>query len=367
MFFSISQIREFINRERVFTLMFSFILLVNAWLIFAEEIPGMKESFVGRKVFGLRLSERLKDEDKYQPKASEKILLSGVLEKEGSAPTLRNILGFAILLLFGLGLFLDICILTAKIKKREVIKTMSAHLEIKWGIYDIFKLGIIFVFLGYILQIVESQVLSSFSPKENIMRFVLLLNTGIMDLVLLGFIIYFVKIKFGQSLAAIGLKIENAMRNIFLGLFCYIAFLPALVSLLLLIVWLTSLFNYQPPQQTLFNLFLHEKRIWLLVYATTMVVFLGPIVEEVFFRGFAYNAIKRRWGMHSAIALTAIVFAGLHATLVGFLPIMALGFLLAYMYEKTGSLVPSITIHILHNTLMVGFLFLGRYFVSPAQ
>jgi membrane protease YdiL (CAAX protease family) len=101
-----------------------------------------------------------------------------------------------------------------------------------------------------------------------------------------------------------------------------------------------------------------------LIFSTLIVVILGPVVEEVFFRGFTYNAIKRKWGVKSAIALTSIVFAALHGTLFGFAPILLLGFLLAYMYEKTGSLVPSITIHILHNGLMMLFLFLGRYFMK---
>ena len=98
-----------------------------------------------------------------------------------------------------------------------------------------------------------------------------------------------------------------------------------------------------------------------------MVVILGPIVEEAFFRGFAYNAIKRKWGTSKAALLTAVVFAGLHGTLIGFLPIMALGLLLVYMYEKTGSLVSSITIHILHNGIMVGLLFLARHLIRFAH
>ena len=92
-----------------------------------------------------------------------------------------------------------------------------------------------------------------------------------------------------------------------------------------------------------------------------LVVILGPIAEEIFFRGFSYNVIKKRWGPQAAAILTAAVFAGLHANLLGFLPIMALGILLVYVYEKTGSLIPAITIHIVHNGLMITFLFLGRY------
>ena len=36
---------------------------------------------------------------------------------------------------------------------------------------------------------------------------------------------------------------------------------------------------------------------------------------------------------------------------------MILGVLLAYLYETTGSLVASITVHIIHNSIIVGFVF----------
>ena len=54
----------------------------------------------------------------------------------------------------------------------------------------------------------------------------------------------------------------------------------------------------------------------------------------------------------------ACAFAALHAHPVGFLPIMLIGAVLAYLYEKTGTLVAPITAHIVHNLCMVGFVFL---------
>jgi len=347
-------LRDFINKERVYILMLSFILLFNAFSIFSQKpSPALKES-----------------EFKYSTKADEKISWdkwNKVLENKRHIPALINILGFLALSVFSLGLFLDIRILTARVKKREIFKAWGEHLRVNWGIWDIFKLAIIFVFLGYILHIIEAYFLPSASKGEGAPTLLPLLNAGIMDLAILGFIIYFVKVKYSQGLAAIGLKIKDARRFIFLAGLGYIAFLPILAFLFLLVILLATVFNYHPPQQTIFKLFLQEKSLWLLIYSTMMVVILGPVVEEIFFRGFTYNAIKKRWGVRSAMALTAVVFAGLHANLIGFLPIAALGFLLAYVYEKTGSLIPSITIHILHNGLMVTLLFLGRYFMHLTQ
>ena len=163
------------------------------------------------------------------------------------------------------------------------------------------------------------------------------------------------------------LKIKDAGKFIFIGLLSYIAFLPILLLMLIVVVIISAIFNYHPEQQMLFKVFIQEENLWLLIYSTLMVVVFGPIVEEVFFRGFAYNALKKKWGVKSACFITAAVFAGLHGTLAGFFPIMGLGLLLVYVYEKTDSLVPSIMIHVLHNGLMISFLFIGRYFIQLDQ
>lgn len=346
-------------------LMLSFIFLVNAWIIFAEKVPQAKESFVGKMIFKTSAAAE-ETETEFNPKAYEEISWGEILKEQRHLLLFLNLLGLAAILTFALGLFLDIRILMARLKRKEILQAAGRHFRVKWGIWDAFKLAIAFVFLGYIIHIIEANFLSSSEGKDKL-SFIPLLNAGIMDLALLGFILYFVKVKYKQALAALGLKIKGAVKHIFLAILSYIAFLPVLTFLLLLLILLAALLNYQPPQQAIFKLFLQEKRLWLLIYSTAMVVILGPFVEEVFFRGFAYNAVKRRWGAPKAAVLTAVVFAALHGNLIGFFPIMALGLLLAYMYEKTGSLISSITIHVLHNGLMIMLLFMARYFVRFAQ
>ena len=83
------------------------------------------------------------------------------------------------------------------------------------------------------------------------------------------------------------------------------------------------------------------------------VALVGPAIEEVFFRGFTYTAFRNRWGVRWAIVGSAALFALLHMNLIAFIPIFILGVFLAYLYEKTGSLVPSMTVHMTHNFLMV--------------
>ncbi|HXV19228.1 MAG TPA: CPBP family intramembrane glutamic endopeptidase, partial [Candidatus Omnitrophota bacterium] len=90
-----------------------------------------------------------------------------------------------------------------------------------------------------------------------------------------------------------------------------------------------------------------------LIYFTFFVAILGPIIEEVFFRGFAYTAFRRKWGVVRGMLASSAVFALMHMNLIAFFPIFVLGIFLAYLFEKTGSLVPSMTVHMVHNLIMV--------------
>jgi len=90
---------------------------------------------------------------------------------------------------------------------------------------------------------------------------------------------------------------------------------------------------------------------WVLIGLWLGAVAVAPIAEEFFFRGllqsFLVGIAGNRW---PAIGLTAIVFGIVHLsqphTIVA---LTALGVLLGYVYEKTGSLVAPTMIHALFN------------------
>ncbi|NQS99535.1 MAG: CPBP family intramembrane metalloprotease [Candidatus Omnitrophica bacterium] len=357
---NIEKLRDFISQERAYMLMLVFILLFNAILLMAEKIPEFRQDLIQDKIVrDWRSEQTLEDEVEFSSFNKEQQAWQELSSENIPTFVLLNLLGLVVFFVFSLGLFLDIRILMAKITKRKIFADCK-HQRVRWGIWDVGRVVIIFVFLGYLLHIAEALFLPG-SWNNGPKAFFPMLNTGIMDLAMLGFIIYFVNVKYKQSLPALGLKLEGWVKNILLAVLSYVAFLPILLLILVLVVLTATLFNYQPPQQSVFKVFLQEQSFFFLFYTTLMVVVLGPVIEEIFFRGFAYSAIKRKWGVPLAMLLTAAIFAGLHGSLLGFFPIMALGFLLVFMYEKTGSLIAPITIHILHNGAMVGLLFLVRH------
>lgn len=82
----------------------------------------------------------------------------------------------------------------------------------------------------------------------------------------------------------------------------------------------------------------------------------APLFEEIVFRGFLFLGLMKRLGTLPAFALSTILFAVLHSqySLSGMLVVGTLGGLLAYLTWRTGSLLPAIFLHALHNFLIFG-------------
>ena len=90
---------------------------------------------------------------------------------------------------------------------------------------------------------------------------------------------------------------------------------------------------------------------------------IGPIAEELFFRGVLFAAVRRYLSRGGAILASGAAFSLIHTNPVGFLPIMLIGSLLAYLYERTGSLAAPIAVHILHNTFLMSIGLVVRWLV----
>ena len=83
-------------------------------------------------------------------------------------------------------------------------------------------------------------------------------------------------------------------------------------------------------------------------------VFITPISEELFFRGFIFRGLLPKMGPWGAIAASALVFSAFHLSLGVLVPIFITGFLLAWLYWRTGSLWAAIGAHAGQNALALG-------------
>ncbi len=79
-------------------------------------------------------------------------------------------------------------------------------------------------------------------------------------------------------------------------------------------------------------------------------VFLGPIAEELAFRGVSLSILEKQYGFVIANILQALFFGFAHLNLVQGIYAFGVGLLVGYIAHLTGSIIPSILFHIAFNT-----------------
>jgi CAAX protease family protein len=84
-----------------------------------------------------------------------------------------------------------------------------------------------------------------------------------------------------------------------------------------------------------------------------LIAILAPISEEICFRGMLFGGLRERLPRLAAALVTGVIFGGLHAFtgITAVPPLIVFGFLLSLLYEKTGSIVPGILLHMLNNSV----------------
>jgi len=174
--------------------------------------------------------------------------------------------------------------------------------------------------------------------------------------------------RIGLGLGEVGLTGRAFWRNVGVGLLAGTVLVPAVFLVGFLIQFVTSAVfpRLSPPYHPLQGLTAtsssNEIR-WALGLAAVVG---APLLEETFFRGALYGALRRRWGIGAALLGSSAFFALLHPQLpLGFIPIALLGAGFAALYEWRQSLVPAMVAHALNNGLI--FWMLNLLFPSPAR
>jgi uncharacterized protein len=116
---------------------------------------------------------------------------------------------------------------------------------------------------------------------------------------------------------------------------------------------LTVMENLLPaPKDTPFEHLLDRPRDAYLI--GFIAVTLGPLLEELFFRGLLYPVLARRWGMAWGVLLSALPFALLHLQQYGyawvaFLVVLMVGVVCGSVRALTKSVGASFLVHVAYN------------------
>ncbi len=159
------------------------------------------------------------------------------------------------------------------------------------------------------------------------------------------------KINFADGIK-LRLHTESAglIKLVFAGFLTWSAAMPIVICAFMVAAYF---FGSQGSSNPVIALVLEASRTSNILATSLFYVTLGvlaPACEEPLFRGFLYQSMRSRYGILISMIVSALLFAVLHLDPGGMLPLFCLGFVFAYTFERTQSLIPSLVAHGLWNS-----------------
>lgn len=220
-----------------------------------------------------------------------------------------------------------------------------------WGGWDVLRIALLMFVLPFfalpVAAVIAEKTLYRSLPIETVLK-----KPGLALLVELA--IYIV------SFVYMIIFVEGSLRQPFWPAICWTwprRYWPALVGLGVALVSLEGLEKFfRLPQHVPMEEFLNTP--WIAAVTGIFAVSFGPLMEELFFRGFLYPVLARRFGVLAAVIVTAAPFALIHGLQLGFawgllLIIFLVGLVLTLVRAKTASVAASFIVHVAYNSTLV--------------
>ncbi|HUJ09780.1 MAG TPA: CPBP family intramembrane glutamic endopeptidase [Verrucomicrobiae bacterium] len=268
----------------------------------------------------------------------------------------------ATMLLLGAGLLCDFYLLLL-LTRRAVSSTTAPLLRVgpkPWSLRDLwFATGVLILVLATGNALLDLALKLAHVDEADAMPWMLGINMLLYALCLMGFLVFFRQRQIAWK-EAVGLDRKSVFGAAAFGGFFFFAVLPPLAGTFVLYDRLCQVVGIKETPQPIAELLASSDSTMVIVLVSIFAVVVAPVFEEFFFRGFAYPALKQRWGTWKALAIVSAVFAAVHQHIPSLGPLFTLAVGLALAYELTGSLIASITIHSLFNVMNVGMLLYVR-------
>ncbi len=222
-----------------------------------------------------------------------------------------------------------------------------------WPITDVGRVIALLAFVALMLPFARVGLVSLgwMAPGDD--RAWGLAATVVLEAVLLLVVWAFASAKSMRWPRMFGLTAARMVIGLGRGLRGYVIAFPWVVGLLWAVALLAQRLGIEPSVEAIHELLFVETRGPVVIVTLALACVIGPIAEELFFRGLVFSSLRRRVSRPAAMLISGALFSALHTNLIGFLPILALGWVLADLYERTGSLAAPIAVHIVHNTLLI--------------
>jgi membrane protease YdiL (CAAX protease family) len=168
------------------------------------------------------------------------------------------------------------------------------------------------------------------------------------------FMVVFLKFRHLDLNALGGFSKIGFWRTLFTGLVLLIAAYPLIGLADALMQRLLG--GASASKQQIVDLFTGSETIEQRVLIILLAVVIAPAAEEFIFRFFIYGVLKRYGGAFVGVILNSLVFAAVHNHLPSFAALFALGCCFTIAYEWSGSILVSMTMHALFNSVTLTLL-----------
>jgi membrane protease YdiL (CAAX protease family) len=167
------------------------------------------------------------------------------------------------------------------------------------------------------------------------------------DACLVGAAVLFARMAGPATPGSFGLRTTKLWPAVGWGFAAYVVYLVGSL------IWLNAL-GIQNEKDSITTQLVEDPTTMTVAGLAIFAVVIAPMVEELFFRGFVFNAMRSKLPVGWAAVATGVMFGVVHAfgSPIGFLlPLALLGTVLCLVYWKTGSLLPCIALHSLNNCI----------------
>lgn len=143
--------------------------------------------------------------------------------------------------------------------------------------------------------------------------------------------------------------------------YSFLALLLIMLINFVYVILMTRVFKISPPSSKIEELITNKNVSYIMLLIVVSVI--APVCEEIFFRGFLFQGFKKRWGVPAGMLISSFLFSAAHLDLYNFLPLLAIGWVLAYLFHKTKSLLPVIFLHAIYNLILI-LILLSQFIIN---
>ena len=189
----------------------------------------------------------------------------------------------------------------------------------------------------------------------------LVISALALEVSFVGFSIIWASLRHRNALAALGLRSGRAVRDLAAGAWFGAGLFGVTVfAVAPLVSWLWTVVSGQPPPTIEQPVVPNDPTAAQAALGAVAVVAGAPLGEEVFFRGFLHGSLRGRLRFVPAAAISSLAFAVFHVSPFLVVLMVFVGFALAWLFERRGSLMAPIGAHAMFNVIGYTLLLMER-------